>query len=735
MSLNNIKRRKFLKIMGWSGAGATLAGCDMPTTMTVQEGKEEVVSYLSPEEYVIPGVGVWYASTCQQCAAGCGVHGRVREGRVLKLEGNPSAAVNAGKLCQMGQSALQTHYNPDRITAPQIRSNGALSSASWDEAYDLLKKKIGADSGLKGNRAAWVTGNVSGHQSVLIDAHMEALGSSKHYTHEVINDSVWQAVSKDMLGVANPRVRIDKAQAILSLGADFLGTWGSPVQNAVEYGSFRDSPRGALIQAEPTMSLTGSNADLWLPVKPGTEGVLALGIANVLMSNHGVKNIPSQFKSLVKQYTLEETSRITGLTGEHILFTAKTLKERSPSLVLAGASAQGHENGYEIVAAAMMLNIVLGNLGKTVEGGTQLPFSQMMASEGNTRDLLALADDLGASKYDVLFFYGTNPVYSAPEALKIKDGLKNVGFKVAFSMFNDETTAEADLVLPLASSLEDWGTHVAAKQGARSEVSIQQPLMEKIYPETMGFGDIMLSLLKMQKVDAYAGFNDYYSYLRNAVNNMPGFMAKNGGEAWKEAMQAGSLEVKGRSLNVSSKAISIKMSVPADDAQYPLTLIPSARLGLWDGRHANLPWLQEAPDQMTKVVWDSWVEIHPRTAAKMGVKEGDLINVASEQGTIKAKAYIYKGVNQDSIAIPIGQGHKGYGRYADGVGVNPLQILNPAVDKKTGELAMFATRVKISKAGSAKDKLVRMGGSETQVGRKLAATISADVFERTEGDA
>ena len=112
MSANEINRRSFLKLMGWSGAGVVLSGCDLPTTVTLEEGKETVVSYLVPEEYVIPGLGVYYATTCQQCSAACGIHGRVREGRVLKVEGNPESAISNGKVCQMGQAGVQGHYNP-----------------------------------------------------------------------------------------------------------------------------------------------------------------------------------------------------------------------------------------------------------------------------------------------------------------------------------------------------------------------------------------------------------------------------------------------------------------------------------------------------------------------------------------------------------------------------------------------------------------------------------------------
>ena len=736
MSLDKVKRRDFLKILGWGGAGATLAGCDMPTTVTEEQGKEEVVAYLVPEEYVIPGIGVWYASTCQQCSAACGIHGRVREGRVLKLEGNPDSSVNGGGLCQMGQSALQVHYNPDRIQTPMARKGDSLTPVSWDEALAMLDEKTGLKSGLNGKRAAWVTGTVSGHQGVLIDAHLASLGADKHYSQEIINDSVWRTVCKDMLGVANPRLRVDRARVILSFGADFLGTWGSQVHYAAEYSKFRSSPRGTLIQVEPKMTLTGGNADLWLPARPGTEGVLAFGIANELITVHDVNNVPAAFKALVKDYTLTRVADETGLSAEYIRTVAKKLKTSGPSLVLAGASAQGHEHGYQCVAAAMMLNIMLGNVGKTITAEAEVPFGQIQARVGNSGDLLAFADALDNSELDVVFFYGANPLYTAPDALKIADKLGKVGFKVALSQFKDETTAQADLVLPLLSALEDWGTHVSPVQTGKSEISIQQPLMERLYPETRGFGDIVLTMLKQRKSNAYSGFDDYYAYLRHAVQNLPATSVKADGDVWSLALQNGLLAVNGKSQSLNSRAVVLDMPSASNDQQYPLTLIPSARLGLWDGRHANLPWLQEAPDQISKVVWDSWAELHPVTAARIGVKQGDRVRITSSQGTIEAKVYIYKGINKDAVAVPMGQGHDGYGRYANGIGVNPLKILSPASDKKTGELALFATRVSVSAAGNASDdRLVRMGGSETQVGRKLIATVTADVFERTEGGA
>ncbi len=732
-----INRRKFLKVLGWSGAGTALAGCDLPTTVTLEEGKENVVSYLMPEEYVIPGVGVWYASTCTQCSAGCGLHGRVREGRILKLEGNPDSHLNNGKTCSMGQAGVQAHYNPDRITQPMMRENGALKPVSWADAMARLEEKTGAKSGLAGDRVAWFTGAVSGHQSVLVGEHLDALGSKNHFVHEAVGAPVWQAVCNDMLGDAMPRLSMDKAQMILSFGADFLGTWISPVHFAGQYANFRTGKRGVLVQVESKMTMTGGNADLWVAIRPGTEGTLAMGIANVLLQRGWAKvSIPADVQSVVSQYDVPSVSKATGVAADRIERIAELLNKRGPSLVLAGAAVEGQENGYDAAAATMLLNILLGNVGKTIEAGARFPEDSMRAKHGGTRDLLAFADALNNKRYDVVFFYNANPVYTAPNALKLNEALQNVPFKVALTQFPDETAMSADLVLPLASGMEDWGTHVAAYQPDDAYLSFQQPLMEPIHKDTKGFGDLMLAMLKMRGAKA-GDFADYYGYLKASLTNMPASVT--GGSVadkealWEEVLQKGLLKVRGSAGRLSANAAAAKQAAYKDDASFPLHLIPSARVGMWDGRHANLPWIQEAPDSISKVVWDSWAEMHPSTAAKLGVKTGDYIQISSAQGSIETQVYVFKGIHPDAIAVPLGQGHEEYGRYAKGRGVNPLKILDPIKERKTGELAAYATRVRVAKTGMS-SKLVKMGGSETQAGRKFVVTVSADVLRRTEGE-
>ncbi len=731
-----LNRRDFLKALGLGGT-ATLVGCDLPTTVTLEEGKEDVVSYLLPDEFVIPGVGVMYATTCTQCAAGCGLHGRVREGRVLKVEGSPDSPINVGKTCQMGQAGVQGHYNPDRIKGPMIREGGKLVPTTWEKAQALLDEKVGAKAALPPGRVAWMTGTLSGHQRALVGNHLESVGSTHHFAVEVVNAGVWSAVARDMLDDPNPQINIDKAKLVLSFGADFLGTWQSPVHFAGQFSRFRTAPeRGALIQVESKMSLTGGSADLWVAIRPGTEGTLALGLANYLVAG-GVSTtgLPSDVRDKLTAYDLQKVSMLTGVATATIERIGKALKSRTPSVVLAGAPVEGQVNGYESVAAVMLLNVLLGNIGQTITPSGKFPLPQLEAKSGGTRDLISFSQAAAQKQIDVAFFYGANPVYSAPSALKMEDALAAIPFKVALAQFPDETAMAADLVLPVASSLEDWGTHVAAYQPGPAHLSIQQPLMEPLYDQVRGFGDVVVSLLALRNPTQYGAFKDYYGYLRNVFANMKGAglpAIQNADEFWNNSVQAGLVKMDAPARKHTLKATVPAVDAAAADGAYPLTLVPSARMGLFDGRHANLPWLQESPDQIAKVVWDSWAEIHPATAEKIGAKDGDLLRIESENGAIEAKAYVTKAIHVDAISVPLGQGHVEYGRYAMGRGVNPLKILKPATDAKTGEIAMYATRVRVTKTNKS-EPIIRLGHSDTQHGRRLVRTVSVDALKRTKG--
>ncbi|BCK86774.1 menaquinone reductase, molybdopterin-binding-like subunit [Sideroxyarcus emersonii] len=734
MTENDFNRRDFLKVLGWGGTAVALSGCG---NTSIQDGQETVTSYVTLPSYVIPSISNYFNSTCAQCEAGCNIMGRVREGRVLKAEGNPNSPINRGRMCGLGLSGVQAHYNPDRVRQPLLKGE----AIAWDKALGVIADKL---NGVKGAEVAFLTGNMSGHVQALLGNYMDELGSKNHFSYEAISPAVLRAANKKAYGVSMPRYRIDKARVVVSFGADFLGAWVSPVHFSQQYAQFRKGNRpegrGVLVQIEPKMTLTGANADRWIAVRPGSEGVLALGIINAL-GKAGLA-IPADIAAASKAYTTERVSSETDVSAEQIEKLAALLKERTPSLVLAGSAAEGYAHGSQNAAAIALLNRVLGNVGKTVEASASVPFPQIAPTVGNRASLVSLNDGLAAGKYKVVFSYGVNPVFSAPAALKFKDNYAKADFKVAFAQYLDETAQAADLVLPLDSAMEDWATVVpeymvtpeGAGSAAYAQMSFRQPLMDKLYPDTRGIGDILLALLKQRKADKYKEFDDFYAYLRSAVlkNKVAlGGKATDDDDAfWDETLSKGFLPMKGIAGTVSAKASASDLKLPsaAADRDYPLRLIPSISASMRDGRNANEPWLQESPDPLTTIVWDSWVEINPKTAAKLGIVEGDIVEVTSRSGTIRTQAYLFPGIHPDAVSVPVGYGHEAMGRYAKGVGANVFAMLDAVFDKETGELALNETGVKISKTGQ-RVLIVKeegpVGGSQAGK-KKIAVQVAAD---------
>jgi anaerobic selenocysteine-containing dehydrogenase len=737
--MKNMERRDFLRVLGWGGASASLGACGFTS---VESGVENVQSYVNPEPFNVPGVGVYYASTCTQCEARCGIVGRVRDGRVLKLEGNVESDLSGGKLCGLGQASVQHHYNPDRLREPLLREGGEWKPVTMARALEVLRERT---SGAKEGRLAVVTGPVGGHLKVLVRNTVDAFGPGLHFAYDPLATRVNHVAAEQVLGSAAPRLSIADARLIVSFGADFLDTWSSPVHFAGQYARFRRGNeghgRGVLVQIEPRMTLTGANADRWIAIRPGTEGILALGLARALLAKGGAAAAaaPAQLAAAAAPFDKARVLAETGVTEEAFERLLRLLQERSPSLVLSGPSAEGHAHGYSNAQAILALNWVLGNVGKTIHPAAKLPFPQIEAEPGDTAAIARFASAAAAGKFDAAIFLGVNPVFTAPSGLKVREALAKVPFKVCLAQYRDETANEADLVIPVDSALEDWGTHVAFQQGEEVQLTLQQPLMERLYPNgTRSSGDILLELLRHRRPDEYKAFPDSYSYLRAALVRaraaFPGNEGRTDEDFWTQALSHGVLKVHTEEAKAPAHAPAVEIDLAgvhdSAEAGHPLHLVPAVRAALRDGRHANLPWLQEVPDPLTTIVWDSWVEIHPTTAARLGISEGDMVEVSSASGSVRAQAYLFPGLHPDVIGVPLGQGHEKMGRYADGRGVNPFHMLDAVMDRKTGELATHATRVKISRTGErvrvVKDEGWKSGVVKTQAGRKLVVTLAAD---------
>jgi len=287
--MSKISRRDLLQYIGAGGIGAVggvLYG------ESVERDVELLIPQVVPPEDYSPGVATWYNTVCNQCSAGCGISVRIREGKAKKIEGNPVHPVSQGRTCARGQAGLNALYNPDRIRAPLTNAGQRESSnfypISWDEALTTIGSQVGRLR-LEDNasRVRLLSGRVRGHLDALFAQFMELLGSEHYQQYDFTYPSALVAANKISFGTDQlPYYDIRNADLLLSFGADYLATWISPVHHSLAYGHLRqgrDGRRGKTVQVEPRMSLSGANADEWIAARPGTEGLLALGVAHALV--------------------------------------------------------------------------------------------------------------------------------------------------------------------------------------------------------------------------------------------------------------------------------------------------------------------------------------------------------------------------------------------------------------------------------------------------------------------
>jgi anaerobic selenocysteine-containing dehydrogenase/Fe-S-cluster-containing dehydrogenase component len=701
---SGMDRRRFLTVLGASGGGAlALSGC---STSRV----EKLVPYLVQSEDQIPGVATWYASTCTECAAGCGVHVRTREGRAVKLEGNPEHPVNRGKLCSRGQASLQGLYNPGRIKAPMARAaDGRLAEITWDDAIARLAGKLTA----AGGKVAVLSGAGRGTFSELLADWTGALGGRlvrwEPFDHEALRAANRQVFGLDQL----PAHDFASAKYILSFGADFLDTWLSPTENQrgfAEAHGFAGGDVAKFVYVGPRRDLTGLNADEWVAVRPGTEAVVALAVANVVAAARGA---PAALAGALGKYTPAVAAQETGIPAERIERIAREFAAAGPSLAVAGGVGAQHAGATELCAAVNLLNYVAGNVGRTVRFGADL------AAGDGFRGLAQLGTAMNDGQVAVLLVHEANPVYALPKAAGFADRLKKVPFKVAVSPFLDETAALCDLLLPPHHALERWDD-AAPRAGVRS---LMQPVMEPVF-NTRAAGDILLATAK-KAGGALAKFSatTWEVHLRGRWQALAAERKEaDADEFWRTALQRGGIFDEPPApvaVSLAASAAQVSYTRPAFEGSgaYVFAAYPHAMLH--DGRGANKPWLLEVADPVTKITWNSWVEVGPDAARALNVRNGEILRLTSPHGSLEAPAYIHPGLHPDVVAMPLGFGHTEYGAFAQGRGVNALDLLGAP----TGEfVAYLSTRVAVEKTGGYR-KLASVEGTPRQLGRGIAESI------------
>ncbi len=738
-----LKRRDFLKALGLGGVGTGLGFMLGESTKTPATN---LIPYVVPPEDIVPGVANWYSSLCTQCNAGCGIIVRVLEGRAKKIEGNPHHPVNQGRLCAMGQAGLQALYNPDRIKTPLIRKGSRQSEEfreiTWEEALSVLAENLMKLKKTSNTEKLFLLSSViRGHMGHLFETFMQNFGSPNYIQYDLFQHKELIFANKVSMGInILPHYDIGNTNLLLSFGADFLNTWLSPVNHSLGYGHMRQGrhgSRGRLVQIEPRLSLSGANADEWIPVRPGTEGILALGLAYTIIEEGYYKGQDiNEWNKILSPYQPEMISELTNTDNERIRTLAREFASARPGLAIAGENAASYADGVNHIIAVNILNHLADNIGKT--GGVISNPEAPIRKTQSLKDIDALLRNARAGEVETLITYNTNPVFTLPHNSKIQEALENIPFVVSLSCFMDETTAHADLILPTNSSLEDWGDDIAEPAPGHNTATIMQPAVSPLY-DSRNAGDILLSTAKrlgnrLQKNMPWDNFRDFlieswkpiYEKQRHTYAGEPLFE-----DFWSKVLTQGGWWDQEKHTHQSihfmkdnvKRFISLSPSLfQGNEDEFPFYLILYAHSGYYDGRHANLPWLQEMPDPMTSVVWGTWVEINPQTAGKMGIREGDVLLVESPYGKLHVPAYLYPGIRPDTVSIPIGQGHRTYGRYAGNRGSNPLDLLPGISRHETGTIPMNATRVKITKS-SEKGKLVKMEGITKEFDRQIVQTI------------
>ena len=690
-------------------AATVVSGCTLNLQRT-----EYLESYVQPPEEGLPGENLWYASTCQQCSAGCGVIVRVRDGRARKIEGNPAHPLNRGKLCARGQAALQELYDPDRLRNAVRQTGGrgtrAFDPLRWDDALRMLGDRLrDADPA----SVAFLGGNLSSHLSVIASRFLDGLGGGPLINHtlgdELEGRRALIEASQQLFGApVIPAFDIARADVVFSFGANFLETWISPVYYSRAYGRVRRGQlgkRGALVQFEPRLSSTAASADEWIPVRPGTEGLVALALGKLVVEEGlGGEGQPVGF---YEQVTVGDVAEVSGVSTEELERLARAFAGAENPVAIPGGGLAAHHDGIAALTAVHALNHVVAKIGRT--SGVFLPLltggKEFVPPPASTfADVLSLIRDMAAGRVKMLFVHGANPVFEL-EMAGFGDALARVPFVVSFGSTVDETAVQADLILPDHTSLEGWGYHVPAVADRRV-ISGQQPVMRPLY-DTRSTVDVLLTLAQRlggglaqalpwpNEVEFLEQAAEVWREADTSVKSFWAGWRRRGGwwaetEEWRSPASSAPFD---RLLTLTP----LPSTERDDGLPFHLHVYPS--VSLFDGRGANKPWLQETPDPMTTVSWQTWIEINPHTAEELGVQDGDVVWVVSSAGKVEAIVYAYPGIREDVVAMPLGQGHQDYGRYAQNRGSNPARLLVPAADDETGTLAWAATRVQIIPTG------------------------------------
>ncbi len=643
-------RRDFLKALGFGIGAVSLAACQ---TTPVHKS----IPYLVKPEEVVPGIPNYYTSSFN----GQSILVKTREGRPIKIEGNPAGLLGNGGTDATAQASVLDLYDVSKLKEPTLKGN----AASWGDVDAFVKGELNkVQAAGKQIRIVSSTVNSPSTKAVIADFTAQ-YPTTKHVTVDAVSYTGIVKANENSFGKSVlPRYRFDKADVIVSFGADFLGTWITPEEFSKQYVSNRNAKSLANkkmsrhIQLETGMSMTGTNADSRVPLKPSEEGQAIIALYNELTGTSNTKLLPDNAIA----------SKVIKLAAKELL------NAKGKALVVAGS------NDVSVQILVNAINSLLGSYGTTID--LDNPSYQYAGNDADFAELLA---DMNGEKVGAVFFLDTNPAYSYFNAKAFTDALVKVPLKVSFADRDDETASLCDVIAINHNYLESWGDQNAFE----GYYTIVQPTINPVQNSRQAEQSLLTWI--------DAPLKDYYQYVRN---NWERTVLAATGMSWKGVLQAGFVYTGEKPVNSYSFNLSLGNVIPtilnqskalAKDVEVHIYQTVALR----DGKHANNAFLQELPDPVSKVTWDNFIAMAPKYAEELGYKEFDTATVKGANGySITLPVLLQPGQAKGTISIALGYGRVKAGKAGNEVGKNAF----PFVGLQNGTV-QYTTTATIEKAG------------------------------------
>ena len=676
---SNTQRRDFLKTMGFSIAAVSLAACEAPV--------RKAIPYLNKPEFTFPSISDYYASTFIEGGDCASVLVETREGRPIKIEGNPSSSITRGGTTARVQASVLSLYDIDKLKGPKRGE----ADIDWSTADREVVNQLNTIAARNGAIRIVTSTILSPSTKAVIADFIAKFPTTQHVMYDA--NSVFGIVQANQASFGKavvPSYDFSKAKTIVSIGADFLGGWIAPLEYARPYAQTRKLDNGKKdmsrhYQFETILSMTGSNADYRGTYKPSQEGLVVTALYNKVAAKLGGTAISAPAVTVTN---LDKAA--------NDLITA-----RGAALVVSGSN----DPNVQIVVNA--LNSLLGSYGTTIDLNTPVNYRQ-----GNDQQMNAFIEAAKGGQVQAALFFGANPVYDHPRGAELAQGLPKLALSVSFADRADETASVCKYITPAPHYLECWGD-AEPKAGY---YSLMQPAITNIF-KTRQFQSSLLT---------WAGRSgDFQAYLKgfwrstiyskaSGAGSFESFWIKslNDGvfEPGKGAAVAGGASFNGAGLTQAGAAIAQRYKAANDGMELALY----ETVGLGTGSMANNPWLQELPDPVSKACWDNYAALSQRTATELGLEQGDLVNVTVDgKPAIELPVLIQPGQADKTVAVAIGYGREKAGRSANSVGKNAY----PLASLSNGYLVLSATNVKVERT-SGKREIAQTQTHDTVMGRR-----------------